>query len=181
MKKSLNLILLSFIFVSSLMFVSAQVELGTGAMDTLLPSWLQNISDIFGMGDTYGVFFISIIIVAILIVALYDILTLTSIFDKKVSLIIGIGLGLIFMLTGMINGITIWITQFAASLGMWAVWIEIIISIIIFIGLSIGSGPIARFAARRKANIAKVKASESAGIVNAGAKFLKEIAKDQAK
>lgn len=178
-KSGLNLILLSFIFVSSLMFVSAlDFDAGTGSLDATLPGWWYSISTALGLGETYGVFFISLIIAAILIVALYDILVMTSIFDEKVTLVISIGLGLIFILTGMINMITIVMTQVLAGLGAFAIWLEIGLAILIFIGLSIGSGPIQRWAAKRYANRLKVKAMKSSGKVNAATRFLKDITRE---
>jgi len=174
MKKSgLSLILLSLVLVSSLMFVSAAV------LDNSPKSQIIIVMvDFLNLGSTWKEIIIGIILLAIIIFALFDILSITSLFSAFPNLVISIGLGLIFLITGMVNNITIFMSQLLAGLGAFAIWFEIGLAIVIFIGLSIGSGPIQRWAANMHANRLKVKAMESANTVNAGATFLKRVSKD---
>jgi len=172
-KKSLSLVLLSLIFVSSLMFVSA-----ASLDDAPKSQIIIDVTSFLNLGSAWKEIIIGIIILAIIVFALFDILSLTSLFSAPANLVISIGLGLIFLITGMVNGFTLFMTQLLAGLGAFAIWFEIGISLLIFIGLSMGSGPIQRWAARMHGNRLKVKAMESANTVNAGATFLKRVSKD---
>jgi len=173
MKKSgLSLILLSLVLVSSLMFVSASV------LEEPLPEdgFLIKVARALNLGVNYNTFFISIIMIAIIILALYEILTLTSLFqDGKVKIIISIGLGFIFVLTGGVNAITKFMVGLLSWAGAFAIWLEIGVSIVIFIGLSIGAGPIQNWANKQYARREKYIASRRSAKVNAGAKFLTDV------
>ncbi|MCK9568294.1 hypothetical protein M0R72_05075 [Candidatus Pacearchaeota archaeon] len=172
-KSGLSLVLLSLVFVSSLMFVSAAVLDESPTSQIVI-----NVTDFFNFGSTWKEIIIGIIITGIMVFALFDILSLTSLFSTPANLVISIGLSLIFLLTGMVNKITVFMTQILAGLGAFAIWFEIGISIVIFIGLSVGSGPIQRWAAKMHGNRLKVKAMESANRVNAGSRFLKDVERD---
>jgi hypothetical protein len=176
-KSGLSLVLLSLVFVSSLMFVSAAF------LDEAVPASASFLQSIFQLGETWKEVIIGLIFLAIIISGVYDILLLTSIFSDKspVKIIISVGLGLVFALTGMVNGFTTWMLQFAAAGGVLVIVIEIVVSLLIFFGLSIGSYPIAKWAAKRQANVAMVNAVKESGKTAAGAEFLKELYKREVK
>lgn len=173
-KKSLSLILLSLIFVSSLMFVSAAV------LENSLPEWLNPISNALNMGDTWNVFIISLIFVAILISSFYNILEITSFFDNNiVKLIISVGLGLIFVLTDLVGKFSIIMIQLAAGFGSIVVWVEIILSFAVFLILSLGVFPkLQEWAVKRQAQKEKMKAMKSSGEAAAAVKGLRNIQKE---
>jgi hypothetical protein len=169
-KKSLSLILLSLVFVSSLMFVSASV------LDEAAPASIVFISQILNLGLVWKEIIIGLIMLLIIIVALYDILTLTSIFEgKAVKIIISVGLGLVFALTGLVNKFSIGMISFAAGFGAFAIWVEIIIALVMFIGISVGSTFLSMWAAKRYANRALVKSVKAAGETESGINFLRDI------
>ncbi len=172
-KKILSLILLSLVLVSSLMFVSAASALENSPKSQIVVV----IVDFLNLGSTWKEIIIGIILLAIIAFALFDILSITSLFSTPANLVISIGLGLIFLISGMVNSLTIFMSQLLAGLGAFAIWFEIGFAIVIFIGLSIGSGPIQKWAAERHASRLQVKAMESANTVNAGAEFLKRVSK----
>lgn len=172
-KSGLNLILLSLVFVSSLMFVSAAV------LDEAAPASIVFISQILNLGSVWKEIIIGLIMLAIIIAALYDILELTSIFESKpVKIIISVGLGLVFALTGLVNNFTIGMISFAAGFGAFAIWVEIMISILIFIGLSIGSTFISKWAAKKYANKQLVTAVKSGGEAAGAIRGLRTIQKE---
>ncbi|MFA5071406.1 MAG: hypothetical protein WC511_03515 [Candidatus Pacearchaeota archaeon] len=184
-KKSLSLILLSLVFVSSLMFVSA-LNGGTSSPSTFLSEavpWSKTfLTQLFRLGDTWNEFIIGIIILAIMIAALYDILALTSVFQgNAVKIIISVGLGLVFAITGMVNGFSIWMIEFAAGFGAGIIWLEIIAALIAFVGIIWGGGPIQRWAARRKSQFDYSQAIEAGGKIRGGIKILADVTKEAEK
>jgi len=118
-----------------------------------------------------------IIVLAIIFVILLDILTLLSIFSTWVSIVIAVGFSIIGVLTNVIRQISIWVITIAAGAGIAAGFIEIIISIVIFVGLVFGSSKIAIWAAKRKAQKEEISAIEGAGTAGAAITGLKMIQK----
>jgi hypothetical protein len=192
-KKIFSLVLLSFLFINFFaVFVSAADPADPSdylsdsslisdslPLSSSLPDWLIPISNALNLGDTWNLFIISLIILVIIIAGLYDILTLTSIFQEgKVNLLISIGLSIIFLLTGLVNGITIRMVKFVAGFGAFAIWVEIIAAIVIFIGLSVGSTFISKWAAKKYGNLQIVKAVKGGGEAAAAIKGLRTIQKE---
>ena len=131
-------------------------------------SWLE-------IGGSWREIIVYIIVLAIIFVMLLDMLTLVSIFSNWVSLVIAIGFSIIAALTNVIRQISIWVITIAAGAGIAGGFIEIIISIVIFVGLAFGSSKIAIFAAKRKAQREEIKAIKGAGKAGAAISGLKMI------
>ena len=173
-KESLNLVLLSFIFVSSLMFISA-----ASFLDNSVPTSITLVTQFLQLGEVWKDFIIGLIILVIMIAALYDILELTSIFDSQVvKLLISIGLGLIFAITGLVNKVTIGMVSFAAGFGAFAIWVEIVFALAMFIGLAIGNSFIAKWAAKRKGQKEHIKAITGSDQASAAIEGLRNIQKE---
>ena len=134
-------------------------------------SWMQ-------IGNTWREIIVFIIVLAIIFVMLYDILTLISIFSNWVSLVIAIGLSIIAALFGWIRQMSVWAIGIAAGMGVAAGFIEIIISIVIFVGLVIGNNWMAKWAAKRKGQKEYVKAIHSSGQAKAAIRGLRELQKE---
>jgi hypothetical protein len=120
-------------------------------------------------------FIVFIIVLAIIFVMLLDILSFTSIFSSWVSAVIAGGMAIVASLIGVIRIISVWFITIGAGLGVAAGFLEIGISIVVFIGLAFGSSRIAIFAAKRKAQTEQIKAIKGAGQAGAAITGLKEI------
>lgn len=119
---------------------------------------------------------LGLIILLIIFAAMYDILTLISIFQSKwVKLVIALGLALAAALTNIVYKITLFLLQYAAALGAIGIFIEIVICIIIFVGLAVGSTWIGKWAAKRKGQVAELKAIESSGNAKAAIRGMRNI------
>jgi hypothetical protein len=157
------LLVFGFLFISLIGFVNSIDETTPVATESVLnnqlPDWLQPIATALSLGSVWNTFIIGLIIIFILIAGIYDILELTSIFQTPlVKWAISIGLGLIFVLVGLINKITIFMVGLVSGFGAFAIWIEIIIAIVIFIGMIFGGMWAAKWAAKRYAMRAKINA-----------------------
>ena len=156
-----------------------------------LPNWGASIINFFNVGvpDSLGKgieknwqsFIITILVFVIILSGMYGILSLTSIFDEDwIIWVMSIGLAIIAALTGLIRGITIFLIQFAAGFGALGIILEILISIGIFIGLSLGSAKVAMFAAKRQAGKYLAKATRGIGQIRAGVKTAKALGEEAA-
>ena len=134
-------------------------------------SWLE-------IGGSWREIIVYIIVLAIIFVMLLDILTLISIFSNWVSLVIAIGFSIIAALTNIIRQISMWVITLSAGAGIAAGFIEIIVSIVIFVGLVFGSSRIAIWAAKRKAQREEIRAIKGAGQAGAAITGLKAIQRD---
>ena len=156
------------------MFISA-----ASFLDDAVPDSITFLTQILQLGEVWKDFIIGIIILVIMIAALYDILELTSIFESKtVKLLISIGFGIIFAITGLVNSVTIGMVSFAAGFGAFAIWVEIIIALGVFVGLTIGNNFIAKWAAKRKGQKEHIKAISSSSEASAAIEGLRNIQKE---
>jgi hypothetical protein len=170
-KKSLSLVLLSLVFVSSLMFVSASFLEEAPKSQIII-----EISDSFNLGSFWKEIIISLIVLLIIGAGIYNILELTSLFDIVwVKIIIAAGLGIISALTGWVSSFSVWALELAAAMGTIGIVLEIIIAIAIFIGLIFGSNWVARFAAKRKGQVAEIKAIKSSDEASAAITGLRRL------
>ena len=100
-----------------------------------------------------------IVVLAILLAGFYDMLALISIFDNDwVKWVIAIGMAVIASITGLVRGIAVRLIQFAATFGAIGLFLEVIIVVVVWVGLSMGSTKIAKFAMKRKMLKEKIKA-----------------------
>jgi hypothetical protein len=178
-KKSLNLILLSFVFIISFAVLVSAAGLDNSPTNVIIKS----ITDFLGLGETWKEIIIGIVIIMILYAGISGILDLTSLFSSSkpwVSATISMGLGIIAALTGLVNRFAIFMLSFAATLGTAGVVIEIVIAIIIFIGMSFGSMWAAKWAAKRYAAQATVKAIKGGSEVSNAITELKKTFKSLA-
>lgn len=150
---------------------------GNVFLDEAPPETVSNIWDALNLvGNTWKDVIISVIVLLILFVGIYDLLELTTIFSNWwVILIISAGMSIIAALTNIIRNITYGLISFAAGFGALGIAIEIIISIIIFIGLSVGSNWIAKWAAKRKGQKEYIKSIKSSSEAGAAIRGLREI------
>jgi hypothetical protein len=149
--------------------------------DKVISFFNVGVSEGLGVGDTWKDLIIVIIVFVIILAGMYDILMLVSIFDDKwVIWVMSIGLAIVAALTGLVRGITIFLIQVAAGFGAIGIFLEIIISIFIFILLSFGSKWVAQWSANRQANKILAKATRGIGKMKAGARAIKEMGKEAA-
>jgi ascorbate-specific PTS system EIIC-type component UlaA len=104
-----------------------------------------------GLGNTWQQVIIFIIVLAIIFVMLFDMLDLVSIFTDWVSGVIAGGMAIIAALIGFIRTVVVWLITIGATMGILAGFLEIGVSIVIFVGLIFAGPKIGEFAARRKA------------------------------
>ena len=133
-------------------------------------SWLD-------IGNTWRDIIVYIIVLAIIFSILLDILLITSLFSGWVCFVIAIGFSIIGSLVGLIRQISVLAITISAGAGIVAGFIEIIVAIVVFVGLVFASQPIARFAARRKAQAEEIRAIGGAGKVKAAVRGLRIIEK----
>lgn len=180
MRKSFSILLLSLIFVSffSGLVIAASVGSTSSILDNSPSSQIiiviaQNLN----LGHTWKSIIFGLVVLAIIFAGTSDILAITSIFSSTTTTIIAIGLGIIAALSGTVSQITIILLQFAAGFGAGAIFIEIAVSIGIFIALMFGSTKIAMWAARRKMLASEVRATESSGEIAGAMEAEREIFK----
>ena len=65
-------------------------------------------------------------------------------------MIIAGGLAVVGALSGLVNAISVLLVSIAAGAGALAIYVEIMISIVVFVGLSVASPKIQQWAAERK-------------------------------
>ncbi len=169
-----------FVIALSLSFgvVSAQEDTGTFSIFTNEDGGFRIfVSDKFG--DSVTDIIVSIIMTLIIFAGLYDIIELVGIFQLQwVKYILAGGISLIGVLFGIPIKLTSWAAGALATFGAAAIFIEIGVVIALFIALSFGGSWAAKFAAKRKAQVAYIKATESAGSAAAAIHGLKEIEKE---
>ena len=181
-KRGILVLVVFSLFVTSIFlslnFVSAQEDDNVFSIFTNEDGGVRIFfHDKFGSGSKEII--VSIIVTLILFAGLYDILELVSIFQLQwVKYIMAGGFTLIAVMWGWPIKFTNFLGGAVAALGPVAIVLEIVIAIAIFIGLIVGNGWIAKFAAKRKAQAAYIKASESAGEAAAAIHGLKEIEKE---
>jgi len=140
------------------------------------------ISTFLNLGTTYKEFIMGLIVMLIVIAGLYDLLTLTSLFQGKfVKVIIAVGLGVIMALSTLLYQFTLFLLRIAATFGAIGVVIEIIVAIVVFVGISVGSVPLATLAAKRYAAQSAIKAIKGGSNVAGGIKILKDVFKEGTK
>lgn len=156
--------------------VTNNVITGNAALDNPAPQIVIDITSWFVSGTDWKSIIISVIVLLIVFVGLYDILEITSFFSNQwVKLIIAAGISIIAAIVDVINNIASFMIQIAAGLGTIGVVLEIIVSIILFIGLSLGSNWIAKWSAKRKGQMEYVKAIKSSGEAGAAIRGLREL------
>jgi hypothetical protein len=127
---------------------------------------------------TWKEFIVFIVTIAILFTMLFDMLSLISIFSGWASGVIAGGMTIVASLVGFVRVITTWFITIGATMGIAAGFIEIGVSIVIFVGLVFGSSVIARFAAKRKGQKEYIKAIGSSAQAGAAIKGLRHIQKE---
>jgi hypothetical protein len=130
----------------------------------------------FNLTGTWREIILGFLILLIIFAAMYDILQLISIFQSRwVILLIAFAIALAAALTNFVHKMAILLAQILAGLGAAAIFIEILICIVIFVGLSIGSTWIGKWAAKRKGNVEEIKSIKSAGQAKAAIRGMREI------
>lgn len=125
---------------------------------------------------TWREIILGFLILLIIFAAMYDILQLISIFQSRwVVLLIAFAIALAAALTNFVHKMAVLLTQILAGLGAAAIFIEILVCIIIFVGLSFGSTWIGKWAAKRKGNVEEIKSIKSAGQAKAAIRGMREI------
>jgi hypothetical protein len=158
--------LLIFNLFGSLSVVSAAA--GDAGGDTTYNIYSETIVDtdhgagkilgFLNLTGTWRQIILGILILIVIFAALYDILQLISIFQSRwVMMLIAFALALAAALTNIIHKIAVWMATVAAGLGAAAIFIEIVICLVIFVGLSFGSTWIAKWAAKRKGNVEEIQ------------------------
>jgi hypothetical protein len=178
-KSGLNLVLLSFLFITSFAVLISAAD-SSSILSEAVPWSNTFLTQIFLLGETWEEFIIGVIILLIIISSVYNILDITTLFGSAaVKVIISGGLGIVFAISGMVRGAATGMIKFAAALGAGVIWVEIIMSLLIFLGLSLGVFPwLSEWAAKRKTDATKVAAIKGAGKMRAGARTLSEIGEE---
>jgi hypothetical protein len=149
-----------------------------GFLDQPISIGVSNWTGWLNVGDTWRDLIVFAIVFIIILVAIADMMILISIFSNWVAWIIAAGIAIIGALTGWIRQLDTVLLTAAAGLGSLAIFVEIVIVIVIFIGLSLGSSVIARWAAKRKAQKEHIKAIRGAGEASAAIEGLRNIQKE---
>lgn len=180
-------IILTFVFLAlmiSLSFFTTGYAISSGGVDARSfldrPASLKfpNAMRWLDIGNTWRDVIVYFIVLAIIFVMLLDMLLLTSIFSGWVSGVVAAGISIIAVLTNIIRQISIWLITLTAGLGALGGFIEIIIAIVVFIGLALGSPKIALWAARRRAQKEEIKAIKGSGQAGAAIAGLKMIQRE---
>jgi presenilin-like A22 family membrane protease len=187
--KRFALILLSALFIFSLFgslnLISAADPSSSGG-DTTYNIYSGDIVDtdhgagkilgFLNLTGTWRQIILGLLILLIVFAAMYDILLLLSIFPSRwVKILLAAAIAIAAALTNIIHKIAVWFATVAAGLGVAAIFIEIVICIVIFVGLSFGSNWFAKFAARRKAAVAEATAIEGSGRAKAAITGLENV------
>jgi len=159
----------------SLTVISAAPVGDTASVTVDQGTWYFEALKFIGLGfDNWQEIVVGIITFMIIAAGIYDMLQLVSIFDNTyVKLIMAIGIGMIAGIFGLIRMFVMYMGALVATLGAFGIFLEIGITIVIFIGLSFGSMFMAKFAAKRKAakKLAQgtVNAAEVQGMIDVAA------------
>lgn len=131
--------------------------------------WYSPALEFIGLGfDSWEMVVVGMMVILIIAAGLYDILALVGLFeDKYVKLIIAAGLGIIAGLLGLVKTIVVYVAGAAATLGAFAIFLEVGIALVIFIGLSIGGKWASKFSAKREAAKAEAQGEKLAGRIKA--------------
>ncbi len=167
-------------FVSTGNAVNASITGNANAIDNEVTGGWVNAVNWLNLPEplTWRELIVFIITLAILFAILYDILTLVSLFSNWVSAVIAVGMSIIGSLIGVVRIISTWFITIGSVVGIAAGFLEIIVSIVIFIGLIFASTPLAKFAAKRKGQKEYIKAIGSSSQAGAAIKGLREIQKE---
>ena len=171
-KRIIALVFLGLFFLSlTITLVSAQL------LDNVKGQIDKIISENFG--EKTSDIIVSIIVTLIIFAGLYDILELLSIFQLPwVKYVIAGGITIIGVIYKLPIYITSWGASIVVSLGAIGIILEILVVIVIFIGLIFGGNWAGKFAAKREAQIGKIKALKRAGRINAGATVLEGVSEE---
>jgi len=148
---------------------------GTSFLDNSISVGVSDWTSWLDVGNTWRDLLVFSIVFIILLTAIADMMMLLSLFSNWVSWIIAAGIAIIGALTSLIRQISIFLITTAAGLGAIGVFVEVIIVIVIFIGLSFGSSKIALFAAKRRAQREHIKSIKGAGEATAAIAGLRAI------
>jgi len=167
---SVLLIYVFSMFVSAQLFINGQLDTNSGIAKVLISLGIN--------GDVKDVI-LGCIILLILFAAFYDILLLVGLFQSKwVLFLISGGLAIAAALTNWVSKISLGLMRIGAGFGAFAVFFEIIVVFVVFVGLSLGSTWASNFAAKRHAYRAKIAAIKGSGDVVGAIKGLKAVQKE---
>ena len=133
-----------FILILSIFLISASV------LDNSPSQSVLNLTNILNLGNTWKEIIIGLIFSVVLFAFLFDLFGFFSV-GKTLNIVLSVGLAIAFAYFSWTNKIVLFILSFAVAFGTLGVIGLVILSIIIFIGLSSASLPIAKFAAKMKA------------------------------
>ena len=133
-----------FILTLSIFLVSASV------LDNVPSQSVLNFTNILNLGNTWKEILIGLIFSVIIFAFLFDLFGFFSV-GKTLNIVLSVCLAIAFAYFSWTNKIVLLILSFVAAFGTIGIIGLILISIIVFIGLSSASLPIAKFAAKMKA------------------------------
>ncbi len=174
-RRFFSLLLLLGIFLSFVGLVSAEVNV---FIDNSIESgrWYSGAVSFFNLGGSWKEVILGVIVMAIIFAGMYDILQLMMFFRTPwVQYTIAAGIGIAVSIIGVVNKIAIFMLSITAALGAIGIFLALIVALIIFIGLTLGSNMIARWAAKRKGQVEEIKAIESADEAAAAITGLRKI------
>jgi hypothetical protein len=147
-KKVLSLSILSSFMLSLITLVSA-----AGLKDPVSgPNFFLNFIEFFNLGLVWGDVIVSLVLIAVIFAATWDILMFTSFETKWVKYTIAIGVALVVMSTGVINSFTRWVIALAGGSIAIATLAAIILGIAFFIGGTFFKGKMKALRYKQKAN-----------------------------
>ena len=132
-----------FILILSIFLISASV------LDNSPSQSVLNLTNILNLGNTWKEIIIGLIFSVVLFAFLFDLFGFFSV-GKTLNIVLSVGLTIAFAYFSWTNKIVLFILSFAVAFGTLGVIGLVILSIIIFIGLSSASLPIAKFAAKHR-------------------------------
>jgi len=142
--------------------VAADGALGEPLTGSSAPLFVLNAIEFFNLGTTWGDVIVSLVLIAVIFAAAWDILAFTAFETEWVKYTIAGGIALVVIATGVINTFSRWVIALAGGSVAFATLGAICVGIFFFILGTVAKGRMKLFKAKGEAMEAK------AGYVRAG-------------
>ena len=153
-----------------LMFVAPLIAAWSINDPISTPSWLNQLTTTLKLGNNWGEFIGALCVLAIILAALYDILSFTAFESVWVKTTIAIAIAIITTLTQGVLNITRWALSLAGAYTTFGVVAIIVIAITFFVIASFFTGKLKMMKAKRGVENIKAEGELGAAVIGAGAK-----------
>lgn len=169
MKKSSLIFLIPLMLIFLMTFVAA-----AGIIEGILAPITNFLFGVNPVTESWQLVIISIVIFSMFGFAFSDIISITTLFSKTVSYILGFGLAIIASLSGLTSGLAYWLFSITAALGIFSVVASLISAFVVWFLIHWGVGGIEQWLMRRKAYMQVHKKGTD---VLSGAELLRQVGK----